>query len=57
MRGNAAWRACEHALGHLAMPNAYLFGENNLIFQKNPSFFGKSLKICGQGSQGQGNPH
>ena len=40
MRGDVAWCACEHALGHPAMPNAYLLGENNLLFQKKkPSFF------------------
>jgi len=55
MRGDAAWRACGHAPGHPAMPNACLFGGKITSFSKKPSFIGKSLEICGQGSsQGQG---
>ena len=42
MRGDAAWRACGHAPGHPAMPNACLpasLGENNLLFQKTLIFW------------------
>ena len=39
MRGDAAWRACGHAPGHPAMPNACLFGANNLLFQKTLIFW------------------
>ena len=46
MRGDAAWRACGHAPGHPAMPNACHFGSNNLFFQKTLIFW--------ETSQGQG---
>ena len=64
MRGDAAWRACGHAPGHPAMPNACHFGSNNLLFQKTLIFWETRqglgsppwARSQGQGSQGLQQP-
>ena len=52
MRGDAAWRACGHAPGHPAMPNACHFGSNNpgtlaVVSKRRGSPLGATVFVTG----------